>query len=399
VLFAALATAGLAAACTPVTQPSPTPATQPKPQVQVAAACPGLEVPTPTPTDPVDYVAVVETPAGTTETESFTATSEVEVEQEVAALETTGTVVSVSEDLPVHTLTVNPDDERYFQQWGLPAAQFDAAWAASGLDGSGVTIAVVDTGIDTDHPEFAGRVLGGQRLLAGDGTLQGATVEDDHGHGTHVAGIAAAADSPPGVGGYGLGGAPAAWIVPVKVLKSSGSGASADVAEGIRWAADEGGADVINLSLGGGSCTAIGSAVNEARALGAVVVAAAGNSSTHQITTAPGGLAQVVSVGASNANGARAGFSNYGQYVDVGAPGDSIWSTVPVTSELNGFGLKSGTSMSSPFVAAAVALLEQKCPGLSPDTVEARLKSSAGTNVPGLGARRLDVNNLLAQPC
>jgi thermitase len=404
VVVAALAVAGIAAACAPVTPPAPPPTSSPP--VSVAAACPGLEVPTPSEADPVDYVAVVEEPSGETEFESFTATSEEQVEQEIAALQTEGEVVTVTEDLPVSAQAVNPhDDDWYVHQWGLPAAGFESAWALpAGRDGAGQTIAIVDTGIDTDHPEFAGRIDPGARFIADNESdvPDSADVEDDYGHGTHVAGIAAAADSPAGPTSYGVGGAPAARILPVKVLDNVGKGSTENVADGIKWAGER--ANVINLSLGGGSCEAIGHAVEEARADGAVVVAAAGNSGTNKLLTAPGGLANVITVGATNSSNTRPTWSNYGPYVELGAPGSNIYSTVPPTVPLvaptgKSIDLKSGTSMATPFVSAAVALLRQQCPGQSVDWYAQRLRQTATPMIPSLGAPLLNVHNALQTPC
>ena len=206
-------------------------------------------------------------------------------------------------------------------------------------------------------------------------------VQDDHGHGTHVSGIAAAGDNS-GPNSYGLGGAPGAKLLPVKVLNDSGSGSSQDVALGIQWAADNG-ATVINLSLGGGSCGAMQTAIDYARSKEVVVVAAAGNSNSNKLS-APGGNAGVITVGATTSSDQKASFSNYGTYVDIGAPGSAIFSTFPspaVGTRPDAFGSLSGTSMSSPFVAAAVALIKQKCPSLSPDAVQQKIETFHGVSV------------------
>jgi subtilisin family serine protease len=166
-----------------------------------------------------------------------------------------------------------------------------------------------------------------------------------------------------------------------------------DVAKGIDWATTHD-ADVISMSLGGPGCSAtVQSKIDEANAEGVVVVAAAGNSNSNQIGT-PGGMTGVITVGATTSSDQKAAYSNYGPYVDIGAPGDVIWSTVP-----GGFATKSGTSMATPFVAAAVALIKQKCPALSPDTVQQRIETFHGVSVSGLGAPLLDVDNALANAC
>jgi serine protease len=402
---AVLALLVLGAACAPVASPPPPPAPIPAP-TPAPSSC---STPTQSASqevsgsqgDAVAYAAVVDDGQGGPDVETFVAASQAEVDAHVDALASEGEVVAVAPDLPVQALAVTPgDDPQYPDQYGLTHAKFDQAWAQSGahapFDGSGQVIAVVDTGIDTDHPEFSGRVLGGHRFIGGDA---GTNVEDDHGHGTHVAGIAAEGDNT----AYGLGGAPVAKILPVKVLNNNGSGSSSDVADGITWAADNG-ATVVNLSLGGGSDSLIEPAVDYALSLGIEVVAAAGNNNSSTLTP-PASLAGVVTVGATDSNDQKATFSSYGPDVEIAAPGVSILSTFPtpaLTSPCrpDAFGSLSGTSMSTPFVAAAVALIQQKCGDLAPATTTSILQANAGPLVPGLGgASLLDVDKALLNAC
>jgi len=384
----------LAAACAPVTAPPPAPpppaaqsAPPPPPPPPPPAACTSTtEVPTPS--NPVEYVAVVDDGDGDAEVETFTATSAAERDLHVAALDARGGVVAVEEDLPVYA-QVSMDDEPFVpEQWGLAAAGLPGAWAA-GYDGAGQVIAIVDSGVASGHPEFAGRLRPGHFFL---GDLEGDGAEDDHGHGTHVAGIAAAGDN----GEYGLGAAPQAEILPVKVLNDQGSGAFSDVAEGIDWAVAQG-ADVINLSLGAPypSCSAaIQQEIDEANAKGVVVVAAAGNDGSDRIG-APGGSTGVITVGATTSTGDKAPYSNHGPFVDIGAPGSGVLSTLPA----NGFGSKSGTSMATPFIAGTVALLRQKCGDVSWGQALNILRTHAGPMVPGLGAPRLAADLAVANAC
>ena len=244
-------------------------------------------------------------------------------------------------------------------QWALDQLGFDSARAE--VNPSTVTVAVLDSGVDGSHEDLAGVVLQGWDAIA---ERPGGNT-DPYGHGTHVAGIVAA------LAGNGLGGNGAAAgvrILPVRVLDSDGSGWSSNIADGIRWAADHG-ADVINLSLGGTSPSAayraaIDYAVNVRRV---VVVAAAGNEyDSGNPVEYPAADPDAIAVGASTSTGGRASFSNTGAYVDLAAPGTSILSPCPVgrvvCSSGTGYSRMSGTSMATPFVAAAAALLRAAQP-------------------------------------
>ena len=198
---------------------------------------------------------------------------------------------------------------------------------------------------------------------------------DSGSHGTHVAGIVGARDNAIG----GIGGAPKATIVPVRVL-NGGSGSIANVTSGIVWAADPslGNADVINLSLGSSQCSeTLFAALQYAVSQGATVVAAAGNCSCTTERLFPAAfsntLSGVIAVASTDVNNLHSSFSNVNDYLTISAPGSSIWSTIPA----NGYGLKSGTSMASPGVAAVVALLKAKCPSYTPAQVRTRLTSTA----------------------
>jgi subtilisin family serine protease len=206
---------------------------------------------------------------------------------------------------------------------------------------------------------------------------------DDCGHGTHVAGTIAAI---PNNGKGGSGAAPAVKILPVRVLAAANQcgGWSSDVARGIVWAANRG-ARVINLSLGGpGPDSALANAVKYARSKGAVVVAAAGNNHSKctpykNKTVYPGASTGSIGVGAVDSNFQHACFSNQGSYVDIAAPGVQIYSTVTVPPNPYAYGYSkwSGTSMATPHVAAAAALVLAYRPVCSPDQVESRLETTA----------------------
>jgi subtilisin family serine protease len=291
-------------------------------------------------------------------------------------------------------IQVEPNDPLWPQQYGSRNIQMPAAWDA--LVGSAclpVTVAVIDTGIDLAHPDLidrlwhnAGEVGAGRETndLDDDGNgfvddWQGWDFvnadndpQDDHGHGTHVAGIvAAAANNNLGVAGAASLGCPV-QVLALKVLKANGEGTDADVASAIRYAADQG-ARIINLSLGDPAETpAIEIAVDDATAQGALVVAAAGNSGSFGVYY-PAAYASAVAVAASDSANQRAYFSAYGPQVDLTAPGAGILSTL----RGGGYGGLSGTSMATPHVAAAAALLASQPQFNSPETIRAALAYTA----------------------
>lgn len=301
--------------------------------------------------------------------------------------------------------------------WG---SNIEAAWA-DGVDGSGVVIAVLDTG-SLPHPDLAANLLTGYDFVSNTTTANDGNGRDsdpsDAGlpvgsakssiwHGVHVMGTLAAIDNTTGVKGIAYG----ARIVPVRVLGNQ-SGSSADVIAGIRWAAGLGPdsafnpsnpapnngwfgaapafpnpnpADVINLSLGvSGACdTYLQRAVDDAIAAGVVVVAAAGNSKSSATQFAPANCDGVIAVGASNTSGAfAADFSNFGPIVDLAAPGTSIVSTYNTGTYAPGtstYGSLSGTSMATPHVSGTVALMLEADPTLSPAQVELLLVDATST--------------------
>ncbi|MEX0851555.1 MAG: S8 family serine peptidase [Gaiellaceae bacterium] len=341
--------------------------------------------------------------AGPLEVETFTATSAADKAAHIDELEDDGTVVVVEPDEPVAALVTS--DPRSSEQWGLVNAGFGAAWTA-GFDGTGVRIAILDTGVTATHEDLAGRVdtVNGNDFVDTIGNNTG--TEDPHGHGTHVAGIAAASDN--GLGG--LGGAPGATIVPVRVLGANGSGFTSDVVDGILWAADptKGNADVISLSLGGAHCSSSEQiAVDYAEAQGAVVVAAAGNGNSNVPIFPAGFEGEVIAVGSTTWSNTKSSFSNWGTpFVDLGAPGSSILSTYKPGP--NTYTTMDGTSMAAPYVSAAVALVLQHCPAIAngpangssvADKVLNRLRSTASPVIAGMGASLVQAGGATSAPC
>ena len=295
----------------------------------------------------------------------------------ISAIRTTDTI-STTLYLPLvmrnHVVPVYPNDPAYEggDQWGLNKIEGPKAWGIT-TGSSQVIIAVIDSGVDLDHPDLQNKVVAGWDFVNND-----AYPDDDHSHGTHVAGIAAAATN------NALGVAGVSWdarIMPVKVLDSGGSGYMDDVIAGMEYAADHG-AQVLNLSLGSvTSSSALQDAVNYARNRGAVVIAAAGNCGSGCIIGGqyyynplmyPASCQNVVGVAATTSTDGWASFSEHNTYVDLSAPGVGIYSTIP-----NGYGYKDGTSMATPFVSGLAALVLSRWPDYTPSQVETALFNNA----------------------
>ena len=238
---------------------------------------------------------------------------------------------------------VPTSDTHYAEQWALPVIGAPKAWMALAADAPLVTVAVIDSGVCLDHPDLEGRILTGWDYVEGE-----AAAQDGYGHGCGVAGIIAA-NIDNGIGIAGV--APNARILPLRVLNSSGVGLYSDVAAAIVEAADRG-AQVINLSLGGNNSSSVmESAVSYAVARGVTVVAAAGNSGAEGVLY-PAAYAGVIAVGAMDEDLEPSSFSNWGDAIDLWAPGRNIYSTRNGGS----YGLMSGTSFAAPHIAGIVAL-------------------------------------------
>jgi len=251
-------------------------------------------------------------------------------------------VAFVEPNYSVQAADVIPNDPGWGTQYSLTAIRAPQGWGLS-TGSNSVTIAVVDSGVDLSHADLDGKITAGYDFINDDNTPQ-----DDFGHGTHVAGIAAA------LGNNGTGIAGVSWgakVMPLKVLNSSGGGSYANVAAAIVWAADHG-AQIINISLGGASpSVTLEAAVVYAYNKGMLLVAASGENGGNQVLY-PARYPQVMAVGATNFSNQPASFSNYGSEVDVAAPGENIYSLWP-----GGYFTKSGTSMSAPHVSGLAAIL------------------------------------------
>lgn len=274
--------------------------------------------------------------------------------------------VRFAEPVGLVTASVTPTDPFYGAQWALPAVGAPAAWDYT-WGSSDVTVAVIDTGVDLDHPDLVNRVLGGGWDFVDDDAIP----DDVDGHGTGVAGIIAAQQDN---GAFGAGIAPGVRVLPVRVLDANGDGNTFDVAQAVRYATDHG-ADVINLSLGGTDFDSeLSLALNYALDNDVVVVAASGNTypGSPQVQY-PAREPGVIAVGAQDQTLAVASFSNRGPELDLVAPGVVIFSTVIGGQS----GYWSGTSMSCPMVAGTAALMRSRDPEASVDEVEALLYSTA----------------------
>ena len=336
----------------------------------------------------------------------------------ITALKRKANVEYVEPDIKMYPLAV-PNDSRYHEQWQYYEAtaglNLPTAWDAA--QGSGVIVAVIDTGY-LPHDDLDANILPGYDMISdldaaqdGDGRdadardngdwtsandcYNGSPARDSSWHGTHVAGtIAAVTNNSSGVAGVAYN----AKVLPVRALGRCG-GYLSDIADSIIWAAggtisgvpdNPNPAQVLNLSLGGaGGCSITSqNAIDTARSLGATVVVAAGNENTNASNSNPANCNGVIAVAATNRNGGRSFYSNYGAVVDLAAPGGDLTSgpTNGILSTLNSgrttaaadsYAFNQGTSMASPHVAGVAALLYELDPAITPDQVESILKSTA----------------------
>ncbi|MBV1937586.1 type VII secretion-associated serine protease mycosin [Streptomyces sp. BV286] len=272
-------------------------------------------------------------------------------------------------------------DEIRAKQWALEAMHTQEAWRTT--KGEGITVAVLDTGVDDEHPDLAGNVLAGKDMVgfgAGRGDRPWAR------HGTAMAGIIAGHGHGAGNADGVMGIAPEAKILPVRVILEDGDSARGKarntrgnaLAEGIRWAADQG-ADVINLSLGDDSKSAHPEATEDAAVQyalkkGAVVVASAGNGGEKgDHISYPAAYPGVIAATAVDRYGTRASFSTRRWYATVSAPGVDVVIADPDRKYYEGW----GTSAASAFVSGAVALVKAAHPGLSPAQIKQLLEDTA----------------------
>lgn len=277
-----------------------------------------------------------------------------------------------------------PNDPSFNKQWAHGIIESPAAWDMT-TGSTGVTVAILDTGIDPSHPDLAGKIVAGYDFVGNDPNPR-----DENGHGTHVAGIAAA------ITNNGVGVAGMDWqarIMPVRILDYEGGGYVSDMVSGIGWAKDHG-ADVVNLSLGGPYYSSPAqTAINQAHSSGLLIVASMGNRGD-DVTQYPAAYNNVLAVAATDRFDSRAPYSSYGNHCDVAAPGgymtyyqdpDGIYSTMPtypvymttVEYFYNNYDYVHGTSQAAPHVSGLAALLWAVAPTLSPDEVQTAIETTA----------------------
>lgn len=319
----------------------------------------------------------------------------------VAALRARGDVRDAFPNWFVRAM-VTPNDTYYPLQWHFPAINLPSAWAIEDGTSAAVTVAVLDTGV-IDHPDLVPSLLPGRDVIDGD-TDPADPGGDAAFHGTHVAGIVAAAtNNRTGVAGVSWG----ARVVPVRVLDGDGVGTTAGVLDGIAWAAgnpsgrpgipgNPNPARVINLSLGASTSGACSSGAEaffaEVVAAGVTLIAAAGNAAADADTTFPAHCPSVIAVGATGPGNERAPYSNYGSVIDVMAPGGDIAQSVTIGDETfpggvlsttgtsptdYDYGVYQGTSMAVPHVAGTIALLLAADPTATPAALREHLRTTA----------------------
>ncbi len=248
--------------------------------------------------------------------------------------------------------------------WGVDRIDADLAIGK----GNGVTVCIVDTGIDKTHPDLQANIVGGKNFVAKGASVDPTKWNDDNGHGTHVAGTIAAVDNSIGV----VGVAPQASLLAAKVLNRQGSGYLSDVIAGIDYCVQSG-AKVVSMSLGTSSdVQAVHNAVDAAYASGVLLVAAAGNDYGGPVSY-PAAYDSVIAVSATDSNNNLASFSNVGPKVELAAPGVSVFSTWKDGT----YATASGTSMAAPHVSGVAALAIQANPLLSNTEVRALLQNTA----------------------
>ncbi|WP_158282222.1 S8 family peptidase [Salipaludibacillus keqinensis] len=296
----------------------------------------------------------------------------------------------LSSRVKIEGAAVSTNDPLLERQWGLANISAERAWELVGTSRVSAKIAILDTGVNRNHEDLRGKVIHQANFS------NSSTVEDIHGHGTHVAGIAAAiTNNGKGIAGMSYN---AADILNIKVLGDSGGGMLSDVAEGIIHAANQG-ADVINMSLGTSrSDETLRRAVNYAYNRNIFLVGAAGNSGSNT-RHYPAAYQNVMAVAATNQDNDLASFSTYGSWVEVAAPGQDILSTFPEDSgePMSGYRVSSGTSQAAPFISGLAGLIKAANPALTHRDIRAAIQRAATRSVSGGSIRygRIDAGTAI----
>jgi len=280
----------------------------------------------------------------------------------IAKLKTHAEIAYVEDDIVVHATGQET-------AWGVDRIDADLVWSTN--TGKGVNVAILDTGIDYDHPDLAGNIAGGINYTGGwwkDGSTNKAYWDDKYGHGSHCAGIVAALNNNIGV----VGVAPGASLWAVKVLGDDGYGYISDIIQGLEWCV-ENAIDIVSMSFGSVEYSqSLDNACHATYGAGVLLVAAAGNENGGAVHY-PGAYTSVIAVSATNIKDVIADFSSTGPEVELAAPGVDIKSTY----RYGAYALGSGTSMACPHVAAAAALAWAADPSLTTEQLRTRLQETA----------------------
>jgi subtilisin family serine protease len=282
------------------------------------------------------------------------------------ALRGDGDVVAIEQDRIIQATTTQLNPTYGLDRIDQRSLPLNKAYKYTST-GTGVNAYVIDTGIETAHPQFGGRAN-----VVFDDVGDGMNGQDCNGHGTHVAGI---------IGSKTYGVAKNVKLHAVRVLDCDGTGTLSGVIDGVNWVkANKGTKAVANMSLGGAKSTALNTAVTALSKAGVFLSVAAGNDGADACNTSPASAGWVEATGATNSKDARTSWSNYGGCVDIYAPGSNVWSTYLD----GGTAMLSGTSMAAPFVTGVAALYKAANGDASFPTVQSWLHSQAGAKVTGL---------------
>jgi subtilisin family serine protease len=261
--------------------------------------------------------------------------------------------------------------------WGVNVVQAPMLWGT--VKGEGLKVAILDTGVDRNHPDLVANIKGGINFTTADRD----DWQDRQGHGTHCAGIIGAVDN--GIGVIGV--APAVELYAVKVLGDNGSGGFEAIVQGLDWCIANG-IDIASMSLGasGDPGTDLHDAIKRARAAGIIIVAASGNEATQ--CGWPAAYEECIAVGAVDAAFDKANFSNFGSEVDVAAPGVDIFSTYKDGQ----YAKLSGTSMATPIVSGCVAIVQCLCRKMGVKATPDKIVEMLSAKSVDLGTDGRDVN-------
>ena len=264
-------------------------------------------------------------------------------------------------------ITAKPPPEEELP-WGVDRIDADLAWSTS--TGAGIKVAIVDTGIDMDHPDLQANIKGGFNAIAPARKYKDPNnFDDDNGHGSHCAGIVAAIDNDIGV----IGVAPEAFLYGVKVLDGAGFGYDSDIIEGFQWCIDNG-MQVVSCSFGGyDDDQTFHDAVDAVWEAGCIIVAAAGNDGYEEPDLYPAGYSTVMAISAMASDDTIIYWSNYGSEIELAAPGVSIYSCY----KRGGYTTMSGTSMACPHVSGVAALILAVHPTYTNEQVRQLLQNTA----------------------